>query len=157
LGVENAVAFDAEKLTTLGTSDLVKDIIKSVVIHGFEFEDAFESSIRHHSYTVGKQTNILHFSGLSVQKYVWAHKEIQPWGNRIPLQCPQCGALNTFTFLTYHKPTKTYYVGCSYRDCGLGPAGRVPRVEFRWGFPEGSTLLKCAPKYGWLKQNVVVK
>jgi len=155
LGIENAVAFDAKRLTTLGASDLVKDIIKSVLIHDFAFEDALESSIWYHSYTVGKQTNILHFSGLSVQKYVWAHQEIQPWGNRIPLQCPQCGALNTFMFLTHHQETQSYLVGCSYRDCRVGPAGRQDRVEFQYSFPEGSKFMKCAKKHGWLKQNVV--
>jgi hypothetical protein len=154
LGIENTVAFDAERLTTLGASDFVKDVIKSVVIHGFEFDEALKESRTMHCQALGKQTNFLHFSRTFVDKYTWAHRNIQPWGQRLLTQCPQCGILNPWMKPVHVKEGgPAYYATCKNPNC-VEPGGRGQRFKIKVERPENSDFSNCGNDAGWLRLRI---
>ena len=68
--------------------DLLSKVTQSVVIHTFNFTEALEQMLKE-NFKLGKSTNVLHFTFTPdcVTKYMWAHKEYQPWGHKLPLQC----------------------------------------------------------------------
>jgi hypothetical protein len=116
LEVGNTLAFDAKNLSTVNLVDLLSKVTQSVVIHGFDFTHALEHALKE-SFKLGRHTNVYHFSSSSVVKYVWAHKEYQPWGHKLLPQCPQCGVLNPWACV-YSEVTKGYVVECKYPFCG---------------------------------------
>jgi hypothetical protein len=67
--VENAIAFDTKQLSTLNASDFLMKVIKSVVIHGFNFAQALEHALKECA-VPGKHTNILHITPSYIIHYV---------------------------------------------------------------------------------------
>lgn len=98
-------------------------LTKEVVIHGFQFSTALRHLLGQ-SMTLGKHTNVLHFSPETVTKYLWTQKSYQPWGKRLALQCPRCGILNPWlTVFVQDGARKGYRVECANTRCG-GDSGR---------------------------------
>ena len=62
------------------------------MIHGFDFTHSLEHVLRESTY-LGMHTGIVHFSlgdqedaNISkVVKYVWVHRNYQPWGVELPM------------------------------------------------------------------------
>ncbi len=141
-------------ITTLGGMNLVKDITKDIVIHGFSFDSALKESLRVHCDTLGKQTNVVHISDSSARKYVWAHRNIQPWGRRLPTQCPRCGVLNPWKIPVYIPQDESYRIRCHNDGCGAGQQGGFQDEIKR---PEGVELIKGGGGglSGWLKHHIL--
>jgi hypothetical protein len=155
LAVGNALAFDAKRLSAVNTTDLLTKVTKSVIINGFDFSPALEHALKH-SPTLGRHTNVLHFSSDAVTHYIWAHKDYQPWGKTSPLQCPQCGILDPWK-LTFVKQIDGYRLECKNPGCGVVDGRRVGKM---WAFivhrPQGCKLLPAGKQSngggsGWLK------
>lgn len=152
--ISHALTFDAELLSTSNTTDFVAKVFKWVVIHGYTFENALEKSINDCS-SMGKHTGVVHLTPGSVTKFIWAHKEIQPWGEKLPLQCPQCGVLEKWISITLNDPPG-YLFRCVNVNCGKeGGKADGKRVseghEFHVLRPKHATLLSSGGGAGWLK------
>lgn len=143
----NTLAFDAEHLTTINTVDLLSKITQSVVIHGFNFTEALQHTLRE-TFRLGRHTNVLHITPESVTRYLWAHKEYQPWGHKLPLQCPQCGILQPWR-IAYLPNNGGYGVACKNVDCGK--LNRRERFTVQVLRPEGSVFYNLGNNGGWLK------
>lgn len=122
-------------------------LTKEVVIHGFPFANALVHLLGQ-SLTLGKHTNVLHFSRKSVTKYLWAHKSYQPWGKRLALQCPWCGALNPWLVVFVGEGDRQgYRVECANVDCGGNSSGRYSYYIWR---PAGVSMIGVGRDGGWL-------
>jgi hypothetical protein len=126
LGVSNALAFDAENLLGVNLVDVLFKITQRVVVLGFEFKQALESTLKSAD-DLGMHTNVIHLSSAGTCKYLWAQKDSQPWGQRLPLQCPGCGVFKSWA-MVYSSDTKSYSVQCKNAACG-----KAKRRE-RWSF-----------------------
>jgi len=133
----------------VNTVDLLTKVTKSVVIHGFNFTEALEHTLKQCP-ALGKHSGLIHLTPGCVTRYIWAHREYQPWGTRLPLQCPQCGVLNSWS-LAYLK-SGGYKVECKNEDCGkIGGKRERERHSLQVLRPEGSILLNVGKEGGWLK------
>ncbi|KAG6377670.1 hypothetical protein JVT61DRAFT_14436 [Boletus reticuloceps] len=116
LGVNHALAFDALHLSPVKTIDLLMQVTKSVVLHDFKFTEALEHALRNAS-ALGKHSAIIHIAS-KVTKYVWSHKDYQPWGTMLPLQCPQCGVLSSWCSVYMPGGLGGYRFQCKGKTCG---------------------------------------
>lgn len=128
-------------------------LTKSVVIHGFQFRDALKHSIKLCP-LLGKHTGVVHITRPVVEKYMWGHKVIQPWGERLPLQCPKCGVLDPWQKPVFNKsnvnsPLPSYGVECKNPDCGK-LANTVERYSFLITRPAECELLGSGDSM-WLR------
>ena len=57
----NTLAFDAKWLSTINAMHLLSSITQLVVIHGFNFTEALEHTLKE-SFRLGRHTNVLHFA-----------------------------------------------------------------------------------------------
>ena len=113
--MQNALAFNAEDLSTVNTALLLANLTKSLVVEGFEFTTALEHGLKENS-MLRKHSGVIHLAPNNITRYVWAHKEYQPWGEKIPAQCPQCGLLNPWEIASLGKGD--YGIECKNKDCG---------------------------------------
>jgi len=154
LGVSDALAFDAKNLSTVNTIELVMKLCKQIIILGEEFSSALRQSLRE-CVTVGKHTNIVHLGVGSARKYIWAHKDYQPWGNKLPLQCPQCGKLKPWV-VTYMQKDKEYRAKCENGRCGeVGGRKTREAILFSFPYPEGISSIKVGGDACWLEVPIV--
>ncbi len=152
LGVANALAFDSMSLSTVNTVDILTKVTKSVVIHSYSFTPALEHTLKQ-CLTLGKHTNLLHFHSDSVTYYLWAHRDYQPWGKKLPLQCPNCGILNPWASTTMKDG---YNFNCKNLKCGEGDSKAVSRFAFQVLRPVDSIMIPTGRESGgaasrWLK------
>lgn len=150
--MENALAFDAEHLSTVNTAFLLANLTKSLVVEGFEFTTALEHGLKENS-MLRKHSGIIHVARGQVTRYVWAHKEYQPWGEKISAQCPQCGSLGPW--LLASQGQGNYGFECKNTNCGAA-RGRNPgrRYTFQICRPEGGELLNSSGHGSWMKVSV---
>jgi hypothetical protein len=150
--VENALAFDAEDFSTVNTAFLLANLTKSLVIEGFEFTSALEHSLKENT-MLRKHSAVIHLAPDQVMRYVWAHKEYQPWGRKIPAQCPQCGSLNPWEMASQGKGV--YGVECKNTDCGVVRGRNSGRPHtFQAICPAGGELLTTSGNGSWMKEPV---
>jgi hypothetical protein len=80
-------------------SSMFLDMSFRVIIQGFNV-NGFIGELLGTSPIVGRHTSIIHLSktpnGLIGSKYVWAHPDMVPWGNVLPVQCPRCFSYRSF-------------------------------------------------------------
>lgn len=136
-------------------------VTKSVVIHGFDFTHALEHVLKESAH-LGMHTGVVHFSlgdqgdanVLEVVKYVWAHRDYQPWGVELPMQCPQCGAVQKWA--SVQTRDGGYMYECVYPRCGYdGNARRAWPHTMTVERPKGATLLKSnGGQGGWMRASV---
>ncbi|KAI5989682.1 hypothetical protein EDD15DRAFT_2198370 [Pisolithus albus] len=71
-------------------------LLDNTIIQGYEVSSAAFFAL-HDSAMLGRHSNIVLIfwkSGdIVVEKLVWTDKNIRPWGNYLPVQCPQCGTM----------------------------------------------------------------
>jgi hypothetical protein len=153
LGVENALAFDAENFSPILAADFLANLTKSITIYNHSFHDALVSQLQK-TLTLGKHTNIIHITKDSTAHYKWAHQEYQPWGHRLPLQCPQCGILRPWVVVS--TPGDGYLVECRNANCASGSVdGKRPKIKV--DYPKGATRVNVAlEKCCWLRVPVLI-
>jgi hypothetical protein len=150
--VGNAIAFDANRLSTLNASDFLMKVTKSVVIHGFNFAQALEHALKECA-VLGKHTNILHITPSRITRYVWGHKAYQPWGTRLSTQCSQCGTLDPWNIVAIKENHREgYSIQCKNTECGKVQGRRSsPAYSFKVMRPENTDLIRVGPGCAWLK------
>lgn len=42
-------------------------------------------------------------ASLEITKFLWTHSSLRPWGQYLPVQCPQCGWADAWTSVHQHK------------------------------------------------------
>lgn len=134
----------------VNTVDILTKVTRSVVVHSYNFTSALEHTLKQ-CLTLGKHTNVLHFHSDSVTYYLWAHRDYQPWGKRLPLQCPQCGILDPWVS-TMVKEINGYNLRCKNPQCGKD--GNP--YAFQVSRPADSTIIQTGRESGgvasgWLK------
>jgi hypothetical protein len=148
--IQDALAFDAKHLAAVRTAELLTNLTESVIIEGYNFTEALEHNIKE-CLSLGKHTNVIHLTLTSITRYLWAHKEYQPWGQRLSLQCPQCGILNPWE-TTFSQRIPGYSVGCKNDSCGKEYGTmRVEPHSFIVPKPTDCALLKQYEGAGWMK------
>ena len=161
LGIENTLAFDAERLSAVNSVDVLMKVIKHSIIHGYQFYDALEHALNQGVF-LGRHTNVIHITPRTITRYMWAHKTYQPWGHRSPVQCRQCGILKPWFITFVHTPQgEGYKLECRNPKCGRVP-GEEPKepLSFLAIQPPKSRLLRTAKDSegvtcGWLRLKPV--
>ncbi|KAN0082881.1 hypothetical protein V8E55_008676, partial [Tylopilus felleus] len=113
--VKHAVAFDAPRLQTTSMAELLARLTKRVVLYGLNFTKVIEDILPDMS-DLGCHSSIIHFVDGKVVQYIWAHRTIQPWGQRISMQCKQCGVLQEWVGACLGD--ESYAYECKYEKCG---------------------------------------
>ena len=151
--MSNALAFDAKNLSTVNTVELIMKLCKQIVIFGEEFSSALTQSLKE-CMTVGKHTNIVHLGVGSAHRYIWAHKTYQPWGKKLPLQCPQCGKLKPWE-VVYIQKDKSYRAECKNGRCGYVGGRKEKEASQIWvPYPHGSESIRVGEAC-WLEFPIV--
>ncbi|KAG9310731.1 hypothetical protein JVU11DRAFT_9335 [Chiua virens] len=151
--IQHVLAFDAAHLQAVTVSELLIRLTLGTVIMGHEFVKCLESNLQEMG-DLGRHSSILHFHQDQVIRYTWAHKNIQPWGERTPVQCPQCGILQKWE--PVYLPNSNYSFECKNEACGeCGGQGGDKKVE-RYAFlvkrPQCEVLHnKRKTPWAWLK------
>ena len=138
-------------------------ITRSVVIYSFQFTKALEQVLTE-SPLLGMHTGIVHLAWsqsdneadlLKGCKYVWTHRDHQPWGQPLPIQCPQCGTVQKWSSIYLNDGS--YKFECTYIKCGdRGNERHGPRHTISVQRPEvGEMLPKCNGGQGaWMKTPI---
>jgi len=98
-------------------------------------DTTFVATFLQPSYVLGRHSSVVHIrKGVDQSvKYVWAHKDLQPWGTPLPAQCPHCksfrpwgprkpGQKKSATFRCQGKYNK---VDCNHLFVALWPDNMV--------------------------------
>ena len=73
-------------------------------------------------------------------KYVWTHRDRQPWGQPLPIQCPQCGTVQKWSSIYLNDGS--YKFECTYIKCGdRGNKRHGPRHTISVQRPEVGEML----------------
>ncbi|KAI6138739.1 hypothetical protein BKA82DRAFT_36846 [Pisolithus tinctorius] len=100
LGFSSAVAFDAEFLQPVLTSNLVNGIVERVYIEGYPIQMVLPEALADCT-RLGGHSGVFLFTVetgatqriLTTIKYIWGHRDIRPWGQPLPIQCPRCAVI----------------------------------------------------------------
>jgi hypothetical protein len=152
------LAFDSPHLTTFNTAGLLSATTRKVVINNIEFSAALERTLRDCS-DLGRHSNVWHLGSQHATKYLWAHKSFQPWGKRVPAQCPNCGIFNPWKQISVGAGnSQGYRVYCKNSQCDTRD-GKTPKrkpYEFTVLKPQNSEIIRATVETGgtgscWLK------
>ena len=130
----------------------------------FEFSRALEQALMECP-ALGMHTGAVHLMWsqlvggaelLEGYKYVWTHRDRQPWGEPLLIQCKQCGTVQKWSSI-YIKNNGSYRFECTYSKCGYdGDERKRNRLQFTVQRPEGAVFLpKCNGGQGaWMKTHI---
>jgi len=69
---------------------------------------------------------------VTTSRYIWSHPGLKPFGNPLPIQCPDCKGLRTWTVLK--KTADNIYLKCKGIDCSRSlDFSRAPALNFVLG------------------------
>ncbi|KAF9239172.1 hypothetical protein BU15DRAFT_74861 [Melanogaster broomeanus] len=124
-GFSAAIAFDALRLQPLVTWPFLVHLTEAVFIEGHAIDDAVPHALAQ-STRLGQHSGVYIMTSapaassnlrvLNTTKYIWSHRDYRPWGNPLPLQCPQCGTPQQWVRSKYDEGT--YFYRCRYHRCG---------------------------------------
>ncbi|KAI6018542.1 hypothetical protein PISMIDRAFT_96846 [Pisolithus microcarpus 441] len=96
------ILFDAQHLQLATTVPYLLSLFDSTIIQGFDISSAMKFALADCG-MLGRHSNIIVMmwrsqgqsmgEKLVIEKLVWTDKYIRPWGNYLPMQCPQCGTI----------------------------------------------------------------
>ncbi|KAI6096245.1 hypothetical protein EDD16DRAFT_1526114 [Pisolithus croceorrhizus] len=102
----------------LAAGPYLHSLLDNPTIQGYDVSSAALFAL-HDSAMLGRHSNIVLIfwkSGdMVVEKLVWTDKNIRPWGNYLPVQCPQCRTMQKWVGGSANKTLS--YEG-KYIDCG---------------------------------------
>ena len=93
-GFDHIFAFTADGLIPSILSSFLVDVAQRVIVEGFDISK-FLFQFLDNAPFVARHTAIIHLAnkpggGVVGRKYIWSHKNIQPWGQQLPSQCQEC-------------------------------------------------------------------
>ncbi|KAI5981004.1 hypothetical protein EDD15DRAFT_2204730 [Pisolithus albus] len=156
----STIAFDAERLQVVLTSNLILGIVDRTFIQGYPVRMAMPEALGESS-RLGYHSSVYLLTlactnsalELTVTKYTWSHRDIRPWGNPLPSQCPQCGCIQVQWERTAlpHDATATHGFSCANKDCGKLD-GKGPKM-FKFARPLDIKLLDQGRRWNsaWLE------
>ncbi|KAG1728831.1 uncharacterized protein EDB91DRAFT_1160485 [Suillus paluster] len=152
--ISSAVAFTAKHFRPTSACHFMISFAQSVLIECFPLREAFpkildQSELGMHSDVILMSvTSGDNHDGLAMllqcTRYSWAHVTARPWGNTLPIQCPQCGCPTQWQKFHADASRKCSVFECSYAGCGRvngKPSERLPRKKFTCKAPKGAILL----------------
>lgn len=161
--IAHTLGFDAANLQPINIAKLLMRLTRSVVIFGFKFTEALNKVLTK-SPILGMHTGVMHLAWkeltdgagwLEGRKYVWTHHESQPWGQKLPIQCPECGTMQKWNSI--YQEDSSYKFECTYSKCGyLGADRKGWRHQIIVQCPEGAVMLpKCSGGKGaWMRTPI---
>lgn len=117
-------------------------VVDSTIIQGFSIFRAVQTALQYAG-NLGKHSNIIllmwESSVMVEKKFIWTDRHVRPWGNHLPMQCPQCGSLQKWVAGFFDQ---TYTFECSYSLCGrdVEPIPLSPKV-YSFSMPKGAVRL----------------
>jgi len=94
--------FTAECLIPALLCSFFLDLAQKLVVESVVIDDQFVSSFLQPSYILARHSSVVHIrrnpQGATISsKYVWGHREMQPWGQPLPAQCPECKSFRSWS------------------------------------------------------------
>ncbi|KAG1900175.1 uncharacterized protein F5891DRAFT_1188873 [Suillus fuscotomentosus] len=149
----SAVAFTAKHFHPPFTTHLMISFTQLILVEGFPLCEAFPNILEQSG--LGMHSDVILMTAtpgddgptvpLLCTRYSWAHSDARPWGNSLPVQCPQCGCPTPWK-RTYADFSLKYIVfQCTYKGCGRvnKQEDKSPRKKYTMTYkaPPGSLLL----------------
>ncbi|KAI6027074.1 hypothetical protein EDC04DRAFT_2605951 [Pisolithus marmoratus] len=160
---KSMVLFDAQHLHLVTTIPYLLSLVDSTIIQGFDVSSGIKFALNDCA-MLGRHSNIIvmmwrsqgenmEVGKLVVEKLVWTDKFIRPWGNYLPVQCPQCGSIQKWVCGAEGK-TNSYE--CKYTHCGKGKGPKntsIPPKQYTFSIPEDAIQLPHGKKgtSSWLQ------
>lgn len=112
------VGFNAARFQPNFATHLLLAFAELVIIERLPILTAFPEMLGQ-SYKLGRHSDVFllmpdNIGSLAVTKYSWTHSTLRPWGQYLPIQCPQCGWTNTWRSVMMHKD---YVFECKNDAC----------------------------------------
>lgn len=163
----SAIAFDADRLHPTSCWPFVVFLCEAIFIEGHKLDTAVPHALAN-SNKLNLHSGVYIFSRAAgrvvVTKYFWSHRDFCPWGNILPVQCPECGTPQKWNRKVEEngqgKDGVKYKFICRYKYCGEDPVtgAQISRrgqviVQKPKGVQmvsQGSTTVK-----GWLSLQVL--
>lgn len=131
VSVNDLVAFSAPEFHAGLTVGFFVDYAQRVLIEGFSLRPSFKQILTATSQSaLGRHTNIVHVhrdaetSAFLAWAYVFTHVQWRPWGNRLPIACPECQSPQAWA--QAGKQGSTYLYACRWKGCKGKCAFRKP-------------------------------
>ena len=148
------LAFDTARLLTITTSELLMMLTRNVIINGFKFTQTLKFLLQDMS-ELGRHTSIIHFTSEGMTQYMWTHRDIQPWGEHLPVQCFKCSIIQKWVSISQEPGSYAYE--CSNDHCRwVGNRKVGKQLKFVKMCPEGVAFLhkNRAHMSLWMKVSV---
>ncbi|KAG1852691.1 hypothetical protein F4604DRAFT_1933565 [Suillus subluteus] len=112
------IGFNAVRFQPSFATHLLLAFAELVIIEHLPIDTAFPDMLGQ-SYKLGRHSDVFllmpnNSGSLAVTKFSWTHSELRPWGQYLPVQCPQCGWTNTWHSVNMHKD---YIFECKNDHC----------------------------------------
>ena len=92
LGFSHALAFDATRLVAPVTCELLMKLTWDIAVNAFDFTHALKTLLQDVCDLSWHMSNV-YLTPNGAHCYTWTHRDIQPWGKHLPIQCFQCGVV----------------------------------------------------------------
>ncbi|KAG2138990.1 hypothetical protein DEU56DRAFT_330613 [Suillus clintonianus] len=154
----SAIAFTAKHFRPAFITRLLISFAQSVLIEVLSVREAFpgildQSGLGMHTEVILMTEDCEPTAPLQCTRYSFAHANARPWGNELPIQCPQCGCSTSWNRIKSSASEKCIVFQCSFAGCGRvnGKQGGRPREKYTFTCkaPQGSKILPG------LRQNAV--
>lgn len=127
--LSDVLAFSCQKLQPALMQTFLLQLIQHKYIHGNMLTELCLTRIlRDSTQAFGRHTGLYHLrydsarDSVLVTSYCWQSYTVAPWGHIIPVQCPQCGAIEAWKYPN-HMPNKGETVVVSCRGIQSGSGG----------------------------------
>jgi hypothetical protein len=149
--------FSAECLIPTLLCSFFLDLAQKLVVESLSIDDQFMSTFLQPSYVLARHSSVIHIKrddkgAIRSSKYVWAHRDMQPWGQPLPAQCPQCKSFrswgkrkNTQSTAEFRCEAKRKQGDCNYLFVVEQP-GNIVRskgdwIDVSWPPPKGKNMI----------------
>ncbi|KAI0356446.1 hypothetical protein OH77DRAFT_1519978 [Trametes cingulata] len=122
LRVTRLLAFPARPFQAAFSACFFMGYVQRFVLEGVSFNEVHLNDVLLQSPDLGPQNHVIVMSpredtaGVTVEEYFWTSPMIRPHGKDIPLQCPNCYALECFN-ITYDPRSRITTTRCLEPDC----------------------------------------
>jgi hypothetical protein len=131
LCINDMVTLTAPQLHPSLTSHFFIDYTMRVVIEGFSLKSSFRSLLTASSQSnLSRHVDIVHLyygqkdSKVFTDSYVFSHPKLRPWGQWLPISCPSCSSLHSWSDPTRNQSTIIF--ACKRPNCSALCTFRKP-------------------------------